>query len=308
MKYSGFACLLLTFLTQHLQAHVVLSESQAQAGSYFKASLRVGHGCNGSATTGITVTVPAGFQGAKPQPKAGWAVETQKAKLAQPYTSHGKLITEDVVELRWTAASKEAALLDDQFDEFSFMSRLPEQAGPVWLKVLQTCESGQTDWSEVPSSGTSTKGLKSPAALLMIKSDNAVVTSAAGITVSEAWVRSTVVGQKTTGAFMKITAKETARLVGVSSPAAGMAEIHEMKMEKDIMKMAAVPFVNLPSGKTVELQPGGLHVMLMDLKTSLAAHTTVPVTLIFLDAKGNKTTQELKLNVKPMLAVTEHQH
>ena len=303
MKLHWIASITLACFAQQAQAHVVLSEPQAPAGAYFKASLRVGHGCSGSATTGITVTVPAGFQGAKPQPKAGWEVVTRKAKLAQPYTSHGKLITEDVVELRWTASSKESALLDEHFDEFSFMSRLPDQAVPVWLKVLQTCEVGQTDWSEVPSSGTSTKGLKSPAALLMIKSDNAAVTSAAGITVSEAWVRPTVAGQKATGAFMKLTARESAKLVGVSSPVAGVAEIHEMKMEKDIMKMAAIPSLNLPSGKTVELKPGGFHVMLMDLKSPIVNSSKIPLVLHFQDAKGVKSQMDIQVE-----AGMPHQH
>ena len=67
------------------QAHVVLADPQAVAGSYYKATMRVGHGCNGSATVGIRVQVPAGFQGAKPQPKAGWVLSTRKAKLTQPY-------------------------------------------------------------------------------------------------------------------------------------------------------------------------------------------------------------------------------
>jgi uncharacterized protein YcnI len=93
----------------------------------------------------------------------------RKAKLAQPFTSHGKTVTEDVVELRWTAASKSAALPDDQFDEFAFLGRLPDSAGPMWVKVLQTCESGQTDWSEIPASGTSTRGMRSPAALLEVE-------------------------------------------------------------------------------------------------------------------------------------------
>lgn len=151
------------------QAHVVLSEPQAVAGSYYKATLRVGHGCSGSATHAFIVQVPAGFQGAKPQPKAGWVIATRKAKLATPYNSHGKTVTEDVVELRWTAASKDAALPDDQFDEFAFMGRLPDQVGPLWVKTLQTCETGQNDWLEVPATGTSTRGLKSPAALLDVQ-------------------------------------------------------------------------------------------------------------------------------------------
>ena len=149
-------------------AHVVLAEPQAVAGAYYKAAIRVGHGCNGSATTGITVQVPSGFQGAKPQPKPGWVVSTRKAKLAQPHASHGKTVTEDVAEIRWQAAGPDTALPDDFFDEFVWQARLPEQAGPVWIRVLQTCVQGQNDWSGIPASGTSTKGIQTPAALLVI--------------------------------------------------------------------------------------------------------------------------------------------
>jgi len=161
------AGLALTALQVH--AHITLNEPQAMAGSYYKATLRVGHGCNGSPTTDITVQVPAGFQGAKPQPKAGWTLATRQAKLAQPYSSHVKTLTDDVVELRWTASNKESALPDAQFDEFAFMGRLPDLAGPLWIKVLQACESGQNDWSDIPVSGTSTRGLKSPAVLLDVQ-------------------------------------------------------------------------------------------------------------------------------------------
>ena len=132
---------------------------------------------------------------------------------------------------------------------------------------------------------------------------------AQNVIVADGWVRATVQGQKATGAFMKITAKDAAKLVAGSSPAAGVVEIHEMKMEKDVMKMAALPNgLDLPSGKTVELKPGGYHVMLMDLKAPLVVNSTVPVTFTFQDAKGNKTTQELKLPVKSMAMPTEHKH
>jgi periplasmic copper chaperone A len=151
------------------QAHVVLAEAQATAGSYHKATLRVGHGCNGAPTLDLAVFIPAGFEGAKPQPKAGWVITTRQAPLAQPYKSHGKTVTDDVVTLRWTAVSKEAGLPDAQFDEFSFYGRLPDQAGPLWVRVLQVCENSQNDWSEIPASGTGTRGLKSPAALLDVQ-------------------------------------------------------------------------------------------------------------------------------------------
>ena len=138
---------------------------------------------------------------------------------------------------------------------------------------------------------------------------------AQNVTVTDAWARATVQGQKATGAFMTITAKDNAKLVGVSSPVAGVAEIHEMKVEKDVMKMAALPNgLELPAGKAVNLKPGGYHVMLMDLKAPLVKDTTVPVTLTFQDAKGVKSNIELKVQVgmqAPMMQqpkAGDHQH
>ncbi|UCU98809.1 copper chaperone PCu(A)C [Acidovorax radicis] len=115
----------------------------------------------------------------------------------------------------------------------------------------------------------------------------------AAVKVEGAWARASVQGQKATGAFMRLTAKDGARLVRAESPAAGLTEVHEMKMEGDIMKMRAVPALDLPAGKTVELKPGGYHVMLLDLKAPLAKDTEVPITLVFQDAKG----VESKLNL-----------
>lgn len=122
-------------------------------------------------------------------------------------------------------------------------------------------------------------------------------TADAAITIKDAWVRTAVPGQKGTGAFMKITAKEGMRLVGASTPVAGVTEVHEMKMEGDVMKMRALPGLELPAGKMVELKPGGLHVMLMDLKAALPKDSTVPLTLLFKDAKGVESKMELKLPV-----------
>ena len=106
------------------------------------------------------------------------------------------------------------------------------------------------------------------------------------VKVSHAWVRTTVPGQQSTGAFMALTAPTAMKLVGVSTPAAGIVEVHEMKMDGDIMRMREVPQLELPAGKTVELKPGGLHVMLMDLKQPFAKDARVPFILHFKDAKG----------------------
>ena len=117
------------------------------------------------------------------------------------------------------------------------------------------------------------------------------------VEVKDAWVRSTVPGQKGTGAFMSIMAKDGAKLVGVSSPVAGVVQVHEMKMEGDIMKMRAVPVLDLPAGQTVQLKPGGYHVMLMDLKQPLPKDSKVPLTLRLQDAKGLESRLELTLPV-----------
>lgn len=117
------------------------------------------------------------------------------------------------------------------------------------------------------------------------------------VEVKDAWVRTTVQGQKATGAFMKITAKEGAQLVAASSPVAGVTEVHEMKMDGNIMKMRAVPVLDIPAGQTVELKSGGYHVMLMDLKAPLLKDSTVPLTLVFKDAKGVEEKVELSVPV-----------
>jgi copper(I)-binding protein len=117
------------------------------------------------------------------------------------------------------------------------------------------------------------------------------------VKVDGAWARATVPGQMGTGAFMRLTAKESARLVRVESPAAGTAEVHEMRMEGDIMKMRAIPALDLPAGKPVELKPGGYHVMLLDLKAPLAKDTTVPISLVIQDAKGAEFNVNLNVPV-----------
>lgn len=165
------ALLLLCVVSTAASAHAVLSEPVAKAGAYYKAVVRIGHGCEGTGTQAVRVRIPDGFQGAKPQPKPGWKLSVRKQVLDKPYTSHGKTVTEDVVEITWTAATPSDILPDAQFDEFAVQGKLPDQAGPLWFKILQTCEKGSNDWSQIPASGTSTKGLKTPAALLDVQAD-----------------------------------------------------------------------------------------------------------------------------------------
>ena len=121
---------------------------------------------------------------------------------------------------------------------------------------------------------------------------------AQSVDVQGAWARATVPGQKATGAFMRLTAGTGAKLVSAASPVAGVVEVHEMKMEGDVMQMRAVQGgLDLPMGRVIELKPGGFHVMLMDLKAPLVKDTTVPLTLVFKDRKGVEFKTELKVPV-----------
>lgn len=105
-----------------------------------------------------------------------------------------------------------------------------------------------------------------------------VPAAAADIEVKDAWARATVPGQKAGGAFMTVTSAKGGTLVGASSPVAKAVEIHEMKMDGGVMKMRAVPAIELPAGKAVRMD-GDYHVMLMGLTKELKAGERVPLTL-----------------------------
>jgi len=116
----------------------------------------------------------------------------------------------------------------------------------------------------------------------------------AQVTVADAWVRTTVAQQTTTAAYMTITSAHGGKLVEASSPVAASAEVHEMKMAGDMMKMRAVDALPLPAGKPVELKPSGYHMMLMGLKAPLKAGDVVPIKLVVEDAKGKRQTVEVE--------------
>jgi copper(I)-binding protein len=272
------ASLALLTVTPGALAHVSISESRAEMGANYQGILRVGHGCDASPTTALTVRLPAGFSSARGLPKAGWTVSTGPG------------------EITWTAAPG-AALPTKEKGEFVLAGKVPNKPGALWFKVLQQCEQGSLDWAQLPASGTSTEGLKSPAVLLQVLSGPDLAAYRALPQVDGGWVRASVPGQQATGAFMRITAREPMQLVGVDSPAAGVADLHEMKMQDNVMRMRALERLELPAGTPVELKPGGHHLMLQDLKQPLTAGSTVPVTLVLRNAVGAESRLELKLPV-----------
>ena len=149
-------------------AHVALEYEVAPAGRSYKASFKVGHGCGASPTRQIAVDIPAGMRGARPMPKAGWTLDVQREKLAQPYTSHGRSITDDVARITWTAKTEQDMLQSTHYDEFVLVAQAPDQAGTLYWPVRQVCAEGRNDWVEVPRPDQKPSDLKSPAAALEI--------------------------------------------------------------------------------------------------------------------------------------------
>ena len=137
--------LLTLALAPAARAHVVLDQASGVAGSYQKLVFRVGHGCDGSATTGLTVTLPESVTGAKPMPKADWKITLVEGKLSVPVESHGRTVTSAVREVAW----KGGPLPDAYFDEFVVQAKLPDTPGKLYFRVVQQCEKGSVAWDEI---------------------------------------------------------------------------------------------------------------------------------------------------------------
>lgn len=263
-------------------SHATVEPREAAQNSYQRITLRVPHGCKGEPTTSVRIDIPEGLLGAKPMPKAGWTLETTKAKLARPYTSHGREITEGVNRITWSGGN----LPDGHFDEFVFMAQISEAlpAGkPLYIPATQTCPKGEAAWTQVPVEGVTAR-LETPAPAIRILAqaktggDHAghgaapAAVAASPMKVEQVWTRATPGGAKVAGGFMRITNTGSVpdRLVGGSAEISNVFEVHEMKHEGGMMKMRALEAgLEIKPGETVELKPGSYHVMFIDLKAPI---------------------------------------
>lgn len=130
---------------------------------------------------------------------------------------------------------------------------------------------------------------------------------AANISVTDAWARATMPGQKVSAAYLQIQSDADARLVSASSPAVPRVEVHEMKMDGDVMRMREVKAIDLPKGKTVTLKPGGYHIMLMNLKQPITAGEMIPLALV-IESGGKRQTVEVKAEARAATGGMQHSH
>lgn len=117
----------------------------------------------------------------------------------------------------------------------------------------------------------------------------------AEVKVSDAWVRITAPGQPVGAGYMTLSSDSDATLVGASTPVAASVELHEMRMQGEVMQMRRLERIALPARQPVTLAPGGLHLMLMQLKHQIVEGEVVPVELQFSDHDGRKFSLQLKL-------------
>ncbi len=122
--------------------------------------------------------------------------------------------------------------------------------------------------------------------------------------VSNVWVKITVPGSNVSAAYMQIKSATRLKLVKAESPVAGIAEIHDMKMNDGVMEMKALDALDIPIEKTTELKPGGTHIMLMKLKQPINKGDNVPLTLTFEGADKKLIT--LKVNALAQASDARH--
>ncbi|MBP7670488.1 MAG: DUF1775 domain-containing protein [Ferrovibrio sp.] len=308
--FAIVGALLLGSFSLPVAAHVVADPAEGQAGSYFRTALRVGHGCGTSPTIAVKVILPEGLTTVRPQVKPGWQIEIETAKLAKPVDAgHGRMTDTAISAVSWRGGN----LPNEHFDEFGLSLKLPDNAGPLWLKVIQTCKDGELRWEQVPASGTSTRGLDYPAAVIRVAGDTPKPTASAGnIRIEQPFARATPA--KMGGAFMTLVNGGNAadRLVKAASPVAEAVELHTHVKDGDTMRMRPVDGIDIAAQGRTMLEPGSFHVMLIGLKQPLKEGASFPLTLTF-EKAGPVTLQVpvLKAGASPSgmsMGGGEHKH
>jgi periplasmic copper chaperone A len=132
-------------------AHVSTDPATARAGSTSVIGFVVGHGCEGSPTTSVSIRIPAGVTSAKPRPKPGWKLSVRKGRLPQPVRDFaGNTVTRGVLEVTWRGGR----LLDDHYDAFELRLGMPNTPRrTLWFPTVQRCVRGVHRWITIPKSG-----------------------------------------------------------------------------------------------------------------------------------------------------------
>ncbi len=273
-------------------AHMTLETAEAAAGGSYKAVIRVPHGCDGAATTEIRVKVPEGFYRVKPMPHAGWQLETVTGAYANTYMDHGRPVSEGVTEVIWTGGE----LPDAHYDEFVMRGSLSSDIAPgtaLYFPAVQLCADGSAiHWTATGEAGDGEPAPKLTVTAAQVGDDHHGHDDAMApdhvtlgdLEIDGAFARATLPGAPVGGGFMTITNNGDAddRLIAASSDAAGELQLHNMRMDGEVMKMYRMTDgIPVPAHETVTLSPGGMHVMFMQLNGPLVEDSVIDVELTF---------------------------
>ncbi len=291
-------------------AHVTFENGQATPNSTYKAILRIPHGCDGKPTLKVRIRIPEGIVAVKPMPKPGWKLETAKGAYVRAYQVNGEAVSEGVTDIVWSGS-----LDDGYYDEFVFQTRFTDAYQPgatVFFPVVQECDGTVEEWVQVPAEGQDPNSLKFPAPgvrIVAAASAAPAPVKVGSLTLEQPWSRATPGGAKVGGGYLRITNTGTApdRLTGGSFPLASRVEVHEMRLDGDVMRMKPVEGgLEIKPGATVELKPGGLHLMFVDLKEPLKEGQIVKGTLTF--EKAGPVEVEYTVRGLGGAAPAEHKH
>ncbi|MCU1573086.1 MAG: nuclear export factor [Micrococcaceae bacterium] len=153
---------LMTFGLGAASAHVSVTPDKTAANSYSLLTFSVGHGCDGSATTSLAISLPNELVDATPTVNPNWTISKVTEKLAEPRTlANGSSVTERTSQIVYTAKTP---LDPHQRDAVVLSVQLPDAAGKtLYFPTLQTCEVGQTNWAAIPADGQDPESIKDPA-------------------------------------------------------------------------------------------------------------------------------------------------
>ena len=155
------------FIALPASAHITLEQPRTPVGAPYKAVFRVPHGCDGSTTVKLTVTIPEGVIAVKPMVKAGWEIETKRGAYAKSYSYfHGAKFDQGVKEVTWSGGK----LPDAFYDEFVlsvFLAGDLSAGQTLYFPAIQTCEKGEHRWVETPAPGKHSEGDPAPGLRLL---------------------------------------------------------------------------------------------------------------------------------------------
>lgn len=157
---TSIIAIALTVVSLPALAHVDLQPAEVPAESGTTLSFRIGHGCDGTPTTSVAIQIPAGVASVQPFPKAGWDVDIEYGTLPEPIPTGDQPIEEGVTVVTWSGGS----LDDAHTDTFQIRATVYGEPGSqIFFPVVQSCQTGEHAWIELPADGQDSHSLDSPA-------------------------------------------------------------------------------------------------------------------------------------------------